>query len=353
MQPLVSSLSLPLLAGLFLGLAIVVGVTGTFMVKVADSLAERTRLGGTLMGAVFIGVSTSLSGIATSVTAAASGSPELAVSNTIGGIAVQTAFLAIADLAFRRVDVLGNSDTPSALYQGLLQIALLTIPPMALFLPHYSLYGISPVSPLLVVAYAAGLFVLRSVRAETITPQDDEVRWARDEAREQGGQHRHSLTALWLRFAVFAAITAAGGYGIGQSGIALVAKTGLSETAVGGLFTAVSTSMPELVTVLAAVRQRALALAVGDILGGNCFDVLFLALADIAYREGSIYATITGPADFLFALTIMLVVLVMLAMLRERGKASEEKPRRRGWSVESLLILGLYLGGAVALFGGG
>lgn len=353
MQPLVSSLSLPLLAGLFVVLAIIVGVAGTFMAKVADGLAERTRLGGTLMGAVFIGVSTSLSGIATSVTAAAGGSPELAVSNTIGGIAVQTAFLAIADLAFRRVDVLGNSNTPSALYQGLLQIALLTIPPMALFLPHYTLFGVSPVSPLLVVAYAAGLFVLRDVRAETITPQDDSVRWARDEARARDDQNSHTITALWMRFALFAALTAAGGYGIGQSGIALVAKTGLSETAVGGLFTAISTSMPELVTVLAAVRQRALTLAVGDILGGNCFDVLFLAAADVAYRDGSIYAAITGRADFLFALTIMLVVLVMLAMLRERGQEENRRKRTRGWSIESPLILVLYLGGAVALFSGG
>lgn len=349
MESLFQSLSLPLLVGVFLALAGLVGVTGTVMARVADDLAERTRLGGTLMGAVFIGISTSLSGISTSVTAAAQGAPELAVSNTIGGIAAQTAFLAIADLIFRRVDVLGNSDTPSSLYQGLLQIALLTIPPLALLLPSVSLYGVSPVSPLLVVAYAAGLFVLRDASAEPLSPQDGPVREARERHRQRSGGGGDaagpSLHRQWAVFAAMAALTAGGGAAIGQSGMALVDKTGLSQTAVGGLFTAVSTSMPELVTVLAAVRQRALSLAVGDILGGNCFDVLFLALADVAYRDGSIFATITDRAQVLFALTILLVALVMLGMLRpRRGK------RPPSWSVESLLVLGLYLGGAVFIF---
>lgn len=40
---------------------------------------------------------------------------------------------------------------------------------------------------------------------------------------------------------------------------------------------------------MAAVRRGALTLAVGDILGGNCFDVLFISGSDVAYREGSIY----------------------------------------------------------------
>lgn len=343
MASLFDTLSLPVLAGVFAALAAVVAFAGTKMAGIADTLAERTRLGGTIMGAVFIGISTSLSGISTSVTTAAQGAAEMAVSNTIGGIAAQTAFLAIADLSFRRVDVFGNAGSPSSLYQGLLQIALLTLPPLALLLPAVTVFGMSPASPVLLVAYIAGLTVLRSVREETLKPQDAEVKRKREARREDEADDRRTIPRLWALFALFATVTAFGGWAIGQSGIALVQKTGLSQTAVGGLFTAVSTSMPELVTVIAAVRRRAFELAVGDILGGNCFDVLFLAAADLAYRGGSLYEAITDQALMLFALTILLVVLVMLAMLRER--------RDGGWSVESLLVLGLYLGGAAFLFG--
>ncbi|NIQ53654.1 MAG: sodium:calcium antiporter, partial [Gemmatimonadetes bacterium] len=40
---------------------------------------------------------------------------------------------------------------------------------------------------------------------------------------------------------------------------------------------------------MAAVRQGALTLAVSDIVGGNFFDVLFVAAADLAFLQGSIY----------------------------------------------------------------
>ena len=94
-----------------------------------------------------------------------------------------------------------------------------------------------------------------------------------------------SLTGLWLRFFLLAVITGVAGYVVAESGVSISEQTGLSESVVGGLFTAVSTSLPELVTSVAAVQQGALTLAVGGIIGGNSFDVMFVAFADIAYRE--------------------------------------------------------------------
>ncbi|MFW5739202.1 MAG: hypothetical protein ACOC1F_02430 [Myxococcota bacterium] len=52
-----------------------------------------------------------------------------------------------------------------------------------------------------------------------------------------------------------------------------------------------------------AVRRGALTLAVGGIIGGNSFDVLFVAFADVAYRDGSIYHAITDRRVFLLSLT--------------------------------------------------
>lgn len=52
------------------------------------------------MGALFVGGSTSLPEIATSTTASLAGHADLAMSNAIGSVASQTAFLAVADMAF-------------------------------------------------------------------------------------------------------------------------------------------------------------------------------------------------------------------------------------------------------------
>jgi cation:H+ antiporter len=133
------------------------------------------------------------------------------------------------------------------------------------------------------------------------------------------------------------------GWLVGVSGIALVRLTGLSETLVGSLLTAVATSLPELVTSVAAVRHGALTLAVGGIIGGNTFDVLFLALADLAYRQGSIYHAVGPQPLFIIALTILLTAILLLGLIRRE---------RRGVAnigFESVAVLGFYLLGLVIL----
>jgi cation:H+ antiporter len=49
---------------------------------------------------------------------------------------------------------------------------------------------------------------------------------------------------------------------------------------VGTVFAALASSLPELVTAIAAVRIGAVNRAIGDVFGGNSFEVLFLAAAD-------------------------------------------------------------------------
>jgi cation:H+ antiporter len=101
--------------------------------------------------------------------------------------------------------------------------------------------------------------------------------------------------------------------------------------------------MPELVTAIAAVRQGALTLAVGDIIGGNVFDVLFAAAADLVFRNGSIYYAISHRKRFFMALAIVMTgVLVMgLVSRKERGVANI--------GFESFLVLLLYAAGVLFL----
>ncbi|MEQ8919231.1 MAG: sodium:calcium antiporter, partial [Roseovarius sp.] len=108
----------------------------------------------------------------------------------------------------------------------------------------------------------------------------------------------------------------------------------------GALMTAVVTSLPELVTTLAAVRRGALQLAVGGIIGGNSFDVLFLTLSDFGYREGSLYHAI-GQGDLFWLIVgqAMTAILLLGLIVRER-----QGPGGIGW--ESVLMLSIY-GGAV------
>lgn len=335
--------SLTISIGIFIVAAVIIAIVGIKMTKIADRLADRTGLGEAVVGALFLGGSTSLPGIVTSVTTAAGGHAELAISNALGGIAAQTAFLGLADIVYPKANLEHAAASAANLSQGTLLITLLALPLLAIATPQVTLWQIHPASFAIVLAYIFGLRLIASAR-ETPMWSPRRTKETRIDEAEADRSDRSTLNSLWLRFAFYALTIGVAGYVVAESGVAIAEQTGISESVVGGLFTAISTSLPELVTSIAAVKQGALTLAVGDIVGGNSFDVLFIAFADIAYREGSIYHALTQSQSFIIALTILMTGILLLGLLRR------EKHGIGNIGFESFLILVLYFGGFSLLF---
>lgn len=75
----------------------------------------------------------------------------------------------------------------------------------------------------------------------------------REDIPAEAQRSAQGVWLIWMRFLLLAAVVAVAGWVVDVSGIVLVRHTGLSETLVGSLFTAVATSLPELVTTIAAV----------------------------------------------------------------------------------------------------
>lgn len=315
---------------------------GARMTRLADQLADLSGLGEAVFGAALLGGTTSLPGIITSVTAAGAGHPELAVSNAVGGIAAQTAFLAIVDMFYRRANLEHAAASVENLVNGALLCALMGLVLLAANGPDWSWLSIHPVSVLIFAGYAFGVRLAAKTHE---APPWQPTQTSDTEGDEADAENLRiaNPAGLWIRFGAMAAVIGVAGYTVAVSGIALVNQTGLSESLVGGLFTAVVTSLPELVTSIAAVRQGALTLAVGGIIGGNTFDVLFIAFADIAYRDGSIYAAISARPQFLVSLTIVLTSILLLGLMRR------ERSGVGNIGFEGVLILLLYLGGFMIL----
>lgn len=335
--------SLPASISLFVIAATAIAFAGTKMARVADCLAEATGLGEAFVGALFLGGSTSLAGIVTSVTAAAHNHPELAVSNALGGIAAQTVFLGIADMAYRKANLEHAAASVATLMQATLLVTLLAIPLLAMAGPEVSVLGIHPASLMIPVAY---FFGLRLVSEAQTTPMWNPFYTAETRVEELkiDESDRPQLLKLWLQFIGLAAIVAIAGYGVGEVGVSISVQSGLSESLVGGLFTAVSTALPELFTTVAAVRQGALTLAVGGVLGGNSFDVMLLAFSDFAYPGGSIYHALETRQVFVVALTLLMTGILLLGLLRR------ERHGIGNIGFESVLMLILYLSGFSLLF---
>jgi cation:H+ antiporter len=332
--------SLALSIGVFLACAAAIGVLGTRITKLADHLADRTGMGEAVAGTILLGAATSLAGTVLSITAAFKGNPDLAVGNALGGIAVQTSFLAVADLVYRQANLEHAAASPSNMVQSSLLIALLALILLGIYSPDVTVWSIHPITVVLIGSYIYGVHIVKDVGSEPRwhAVMTDETR--KDEPGEWDGDA--SLTIMWVRFAGLAAALAVAGYALQLAATGVSSKTGLSQTTMGVLFTSISTSLPELVIAVAAVRRGALTLAVGGIIGGNAYDTLATAFSDIAYRDGSIYHTI-GP-DLLrwIALTILMIGILAMGLVRR------QKQGVLGIGFESFAILMCYIA-AVAM----
>jgi cation:H+ antiporter len=335
--------SLPVNILIFLAAAGVIGIFGVLMTHVARHLAQATGMGEAVMGAVFIGGSTSLSGITASITAASQGHAELAVSNALGGIAAQTVFLSLADMFYRKANLEHAAASAENLMMSAFLLTLLAIPLVGIAIPDFAIFSVHPVSFIAIAAYVFGVYLLTRTHE---MPMWYPKRTLDTTYEKEPRQNRKSknLLFLWLRFLVYSLMVAISGWALARTGIAIAKDTGLSESIVGGIFTAVSTSLPELVIAITAVRMKALTLAVGDIIGGNTFDTLFIAMSDIAYRRGSIYSDVSSTEIFWLAMTMLMTGILLMGLLQR------ERHGIANIGMESFLVLVIYTGGLAFLF---
>ncbi|WP_340563997.1 sodium:calcium antiporter [Streptomyces sp. GSL17-111] len=329
--PLGQSIALFVLAG---GLTVVGSVR---LAGIGDVLADRTGQGEALFGAVFFGLVTSLSGIVMTAVTAANDQPQLAYSNAVGGIAAQTLAVAVADAAYRRVNLEHAAASMSNVLFGSLLIALLGVSLMASFSPDVSLLGVHPASPVIVAFYWGGLRLVHD-RSRTRPMWEavhtrETVRDVPDET-DTGGRR---TGALWADFALAAALVVVAGWVVARAAGTLVESTGLQAGFVGAAFMGVVNALPETVTAVAAVRRGALTLAVAAIIGGNCLDALNLVVGDLAYRGGSLYHAAGSDQLFLTAGALVMTTVLLGGLLVRQ---------KRGWwrlGFDGVLLILVYV----------
>ena len=227
-----------------------------------------------------------------------------------------------------------------------LLVVLLALAQLAMFGPGITLLGVDVLSFALVIMYIFGVRLISAAQQQPMWHPRRTRHTAATDTTAPTPAAAGEAGRLWLSFLALALLVAGAGWVIAETGVALAERTGLSKTLVGTVLTSAITSTPELVVAVAAVRRGALTLAVGDILGGNGFDVLFLVLSDVAYRAGSIHQAVSDKQAFWLALNALLVGVLLLGLLRRQ---------RHGMGnigFEGVLVLGGYVAGVAMIIAG-
>lgn len=308
----------------------VIVFAGSRLARAADEIADRTGIGEAVAGAVFLGAVTSLPGIVTTATGALEGDAAFALANPIGGIALQTVWLAIADLVYRRANLEHAAASLENILQAIVLIGLMSLPIIAFATPQLSIGWIHPVTILIPVFYIYGLRLIRRMHDE---PMWRPIRTSETREDEGGQASTQSLPKLWGTLAALGLVVAVTGWVIGQAGLSVVAATGWSSGVTGFTLTTAITSLPELIVLIAAIRMGALTLGVANIIGGNVFDVLTLTVADAFYLDGTIYSA-AGEVSLVLLGGTLLITAVLGAGLIVRD--------RRGIGFEGIAIPAIY-----------
>lgn len=155
----------------------------------------------------------------------------------------------------------------------------------------------------------------------------------RARAEDSGEEEDVVILPIW-KSAVFiiggAVAIKFGGDLVVDSASDIAASFGLSQNLIGLTIVALGTSLPELVTSVVAARKNELDMALGNVIGSNIFNVLFVL---------GIAASIS-PIEFVMENVIDILLLTAMSFLVWIFAWTSKKIRR----LEGAVMLAVYLG---------
>ena len=337
---------LPLLANVaaFVAAAAAVWFAGTRLARYADDIAETTGIGRAVLGLLLLGGVTSLPELAVAVTATLQGTPALSVNDVLGSAAINVVILALADAAIGRDALTGVLASPALLLQGVLGIAVMALIVAPALAGDVSLFGIGAWSWVLLFTYLIGLRLVAKSRASEAWRAPHKAPQTQRVERDRSGADA-ALRALLLRAAGAGAAILVAGFVLARSGEALAHASGLGTSFFGAVVLGFSTSLPEVSTVLAAVRLRRYAMAVSDVFGTNLFNVTIVVLVDALHPGGPVLLETGRFASAAALLALLLTAIYLVGMIERRDRTV----LRMG--LDSLAVLFVYGAGLAVLYG--
>jgi len=319
---------------------VLIVISGSFLSRYGDIIAEKTGMGRIFVGIVLLATLTSLPEIATGISAVTLvGEPDLAIGDLFGAGLINLAIIAVIDAVYTRGPVLHRLGNDIVL-ATVLSIVLFAFAAASILLAHGSmnlnLYNyLSLFSLVLLILYLFSQYVLYRFKSRQSSGQEENI----------------SINATPLRkavlvFLICGVVIVGAGVWLGFLGDQIADATGLKASFVGTLFLAISTTAPEMVVSITAARMGALDMAVANIVGSNLFNIgIIIFIDDLFFQKGPVFEFIS-PGHVLTALfALMMSGLVIL------GIVFKPKLSKKSWvGLDTVLIGVVYIAAMLALY---
>jgi cation:H+ antiporter len=120
--------------------------------------------------------------------------------------------------------------------------------------------------------------------------------------------------------------------------------TGLGQTFVGNILIAFSTSIPEIVVAISAVKIDAIDLAIGNLFGSNIFNIFILAVDDIFFVKGPLFSVVNQNHVISASSAIAMTAIAVIGLTYR----AEKKKLFLAW--DSIGIVLVYLVNVMLLY---
>ncbi len=316
----------------FLLSAAVIVFAATQLAKYGDIIATRTRLGGMFIGILLLAGATSLPELLTTINSISQGIPNLAAGNLLGSNMFNMLMLAVIDLAGQHRRILRNAALKHALSGSLAVIMIGMVVFFILAKLELSVGWLGAGSIVLIITYVISIYLIQR-NASPLAATNEIV-----------PDNYPSLLRGIIGFVIAAGVLTLITPLLVKSSSQIAEVTGLGTSFIGTTLVAIVTSLPEMVTTLAAIRIGADDMAIGNLFGSNMFNMFALGLTDLFYADG-LFLNIIDPSFLLIGMLGLLMTAVGLV-----GNLARIEKRLFFMEADALLLIAMYVGGLLLLF---
>lgn len=284
----------------FILCAAVIVISGSRLSKYGDMMADMMGWGKMFVGMILMASVTSMPELMTGISSIVIvDAPNLAVGDIVGSCAFNILIISMMDLFYDSKKPLTSVAQTGHVIAASFGIIMLSMVAFAILMPD--IFGriawIGGFSILFLILY----FV--AIRTVFLYVKKQPV------AVEVARPRTLTLKKVVFKYVLNAVFVIIAAIGLPYFGEHLAAASGLSQSFFGTLFIAASTSLPEIVVSIAAIRMGTIDLAIGNIFGSNIFNIGILALDDILYTKGPIFL-FTNPNHIIPVLSTIVITAI-------------------------------------------
>lgn len=312
----------------FIVVTVIIVISGSRLSKYGDIMADMLGWGKMFMGIILMASVTSMpelmSGISSVVILDA---PDLAVGDIVGSCAFNILIISIMDIFYK-----GNKPLTSAAQSGHViaasfGIMLLCLVAFAILMPSFfgTIVWVGEFSLLFLILYFVAIRVVFLYNKRNYVPSE-----------KNNNANSLTLKQVIFKYSFNAFILMGAAMLLPFFGKTLAEASGLGQSFFGTLFIAASTSLPEVVVSIAAIRLGTIDLAIGNVFGSNIFNIAILSLDDVLYTKGPIF-NFTSPNHIIPVLgTIIITAIGIIGIMFKAEKK---------WklAIDTTLILVVYV----------